>query len=150
MLNTLCTNLFPCAGISRCCIIKQVYSHLQVRSCDVCQRNNHKLQKASGSLQPIPVPSKIWCQVGMDLIGPMPTTTRGNRYIITLTDYFSKWAEAAPLPDKTAHGVAKFIYSVSSLHATLLYTFNITIIKIMLPIAVFIQYLLSIIITTCY
>ena len=118
MLNTLCTNLFPCAGISRCCIIKQLYSHLQVRSCDVCQRNNHKLQKASGSLQPIPVPSKIWCQVGMGLIGPMPTTTRGNRYIIALTDYFSKWAEAAPLPDKTAHGVAKFIYSVSSLHVS--------------------------------
>ena len=30
-----------------------------------------------------------------------------------LTDYFSKWAEAAALPDKTAHGVASFIYAVS-------------------------------------
>ena len=49
----------------------------------------------------------------MDLIGPMPETPRGNKYIITLTDYFSKWAEAAPLPDKTAVGVAKLIYSVS-------------------------------------
>ena len=86
---------------------------MQVRSCDVCQKNNHKLQKASGTLHPIPVPSKIWCQVGMDLIGPMPATSRGNKYIITFTDYFSKWAEAAPLPDKTAQGVANFIYSVS-------------------------------------
>ena len=50
----------------------------------------------------------------MDLIGPMPETPRGNKYIVTLTDYFSKWAEAAPLPDKSAIGVAKFIYSVSS------------------------------------
>ena len=87
--------------------------HMQVRSCDVCQKNNHKLQKASGTLHPIPVPSKIRCQVGMDLIGPMPATSRGNTYIITLTDYFSKWAEAAPLSDKTAQGVANFIYSVS-------------------------------------
>lgn len=55
----------------------------------------------------------MWKQVGADLIGPMPTTPRGNKYIITLTDYFSKWAEAAALPDKSAKGVAKFIYKVS-------------------------------------
>ncbi len=36
--------------------------------------------------------------MGMDLIGPLPETTRGNKYIVTVTDYFSKWAEAAPLP----------------------------------------------------
>ncbi len=57
---------------------------------------------------------KVWHTVGMDLIGPLTETPRGNKYVITLTDYFSKWAEAAPLPDKTAHGVAKFIYSVSA------------------------------------
>ena len=34
-------------------------------------------------------------------------TVNGNKYIITLTDYFSKWAEAAPLPSKHAAGVAK-------------------------------------------
>ena len=88
-------------------------SELQVKSCEKCQRNNHKLQKASGSLHPIPVPPKIWSQVGMDLIGPMPETPQGNKYIVTLTDYFSKWAEAAPLKDKSALGVAKFIFSVS-------------------------------------
>ena len=67
---------------------------MQVGSCDKCQRNNKKLQKAAGGLHPIPVEPKLWHQVGMDLIGPMPETPRGNRYIITLTDYFSKWAEA--------------------------------------------------------
>ena len=89
---------------------------IQVGSCDKCQRNNKKLHKAAGGLHPIPVKPQIWHQVGMDLIGPMPQTPRGNKYIITLTDYFSKWAEAAALPDKTAHGVAKFIYSVVRLN----------------------------------
>ena len=67
----------------------------------------------------------------MDLIGPLPETPRGNKYIVILTDYFSKWAEAAPLQDKTALGVAKFIFSVSfsttshvSYHVTALY--NVT------------------------
>jgi len=40
----------------------------------------------------------------MDLIGPLPETPRGNKYIVVLTDYFSKWTEAAPLQDKTALG----------------------------------------------
>ena len=52
----------------------------------------------------------------MDLIGPLPETPRGNKYIITLTDYFSKWAEAAPLPNKSADGIARFMYSVSIYH----------------------------------
>ena len=47
----------------------------------------------------------------MDLIGPLTETPRGNKYIVTITDYFSKWAEAGPLPDKHAHGIAKFFYS---------------------------------------
>lgn len=49
----------------------------------------------------------------MDLVGPLPETSQGNKYIITITDYFSKWAEAAPLHDKTAASVARFMYSVS-------------------------------------
>lgn len=86
---------------------------MQIASCEKCQRNNHKLKKSAGALHPIPVQPKFWHQVGMDLIGPLPLTPRGNKYIVTLTDYFTKWAEAAPLPDKCAIGVATFIHSVS-------------------------------------
>ena len=82
-------------------------------TCESCQHYNKRLKKTVGSLHPVPVKSKFWSQVGMDIIGPLPVTTRGNKYIITLTDYFSKWAEAAPLGDKTAASVAKFMYSVS-------------------------------------
>ena len=50
----------------------------------------------------------------MDLIGPLSLTPRGNKYIVTLTDYFTKWAEAAPLPDKCAVGVGELVkyYSI--------------------------------------
>ncbi len=46
----------------------------------------------------------------MDLIGPLPETTRGNKYIGTVTDYFSKLAEAAPLPSKHACTVKNGVY----------------------------------------
>lgn len=48
----------------------------------------------------------------MDLIGPLPRTKSGNRYIITLVDYFSKWPEAAPLINKRADNVAQFLYKM--------------------------------------
>ena len=43
------------------------------------------------------------------LIGPMPCMQKyqeGIKYIITLTDYFSKWAEAAALPKKVESNIA--------------------------------------------
>ena len=43
-------------------------------------------------------------------MGPLPVTAKGNKYIITLVDYFSKWPEAEALPDKSAKGVALFLY----------------------------------------
>ncbi len=43
---------------------------------------------------------------------PLPVTPRGNKYIATVTDYFSKWPEAAPLFDKTAVGVANFLFKL--------------------------------------
>ena len=54
----------------------------------------------------------ILLQVGIDLIGPLPTTTKGNKYVVTLVEYFSKWPEAAPLQDKSAASVAQFLYEV--------------------------------------
>ena len=93
-------------------IIIHAFFTLQVSSCDRCQRHNKKLDALAGVLHSIPVKAQIWHQVGMDLIGPLPETSLGNKYIIPLTDYFSKWAEATALPDKTAVSVAKFMCSV--------------------------------------
>ena len=34
-----------------------------------------QVEKVSGVLHAIPIKPKIWSQVGMDLIGPLPETT---------------------------------------------------------------------------
>lgn len=46
----------------------------------------------------------------MDLSGPWPTSSKGNKYILVVTDHFSKWLEMYPLPDKTARGVAEKLH----------------------------------------
>ena len=43
-------------------------------------------------------------------------TKSGNRYCITLTNYFSKWVEAAPIPTKEATHVAAFVYKMILRH----------------------------------
>ena len=51
------------------------------------------------------------------MIGPLPITKKGNRYIITLVDYLTKWPEAKATADKTAVTVATFLLEVFSRHS---------------------------------
>lgn len=48
------------------------------------------------------------------LAGPLPETPSGKKYVITVTDYVSKWPKAGSLPDKTALGIAVFLFSLLS------------------------------------
>lgn len=83
-----------------------------VNTCDRCQRTNARLQKQPAKLNPIAVKPQVWQRIGIDLIGPLKSSKKGNKYIITCSDYFSKWVEAKALPDKTAESVAKFLLSL--------------------------------------
>ena len=43
----------------------------------------------------------------MDITGPLPTTESGQKYILVVGDYFTKWTEAFPLPNQEAKTVAE-------------------------------------------
>ena len=48
------------------------------------------------------------------MLGPLPVTARGNKYLLVLTDYFSKWVEAIPVANQEASTVCNaFIEFVS-------------------------------------
>ena len=42
----------------------------------------------------------------MDIVGPLPTSKSGNKYILVISDYFTKWAEAFGIPNQEAITVA--------------------------------------------
>ena len=46
-------------------------------------------------------------RVAMDILGPLPETERHNKYILVISDYFTKWAEALPIPNMYAETVAR-------------------------------------------
>ena len=78
-----------------------------IQSCDACQRRGRS--KANNLLHPIPVHSPFY-QIGIDIVGPLPRTQRGKRYIVTAMDYLTKWPEARALSETNAKQVADFIY----------------------------------------
>lgn len=55
-------------------------------------------------------------RVGLDIVGPLSTTSNGNNYIITLIDYFAKWVEAKAIPNMRSEEVIKFLTEVFARH----------------------------------
>jgi len=73
---------------------------------------NKKMTSTMPELHPVPVKSP-WYHIGIDFVGPItPTSHNGNRFILTVSDYFTKWVEAVALPSKCAQGVAESLFKV--------------------------------------
>ena len=45
----------------------------------------------------------------LDLTGPYPITPRGNRFILTIADHYSRWTEAFPVGNQEAQTVARIL-----------------------------------------
>ena len=48
-------------------------------------------------------------RIVIDILGELPETPRGNKYIVVIGDYFTKWTEALPIPNMEACTVAKVL-----------------------------------------
>lgn len=48
-------------------------------------------------------------RIATDVLGPLPETPRGNKFILVVTDQFTKWVEIFPVPNWTAVTCAEII-----------------------------------------
>lgn len=83
--------------------------HAYVRSCGKCQIFAKKQKSAPIPLVPIFVedPFRQW---GLDFIGEIHPPSNGqHKWILTATDYFTKWLEAIPSRNPTDVVVIKFM-----------------------------------------
>jgi hypothetical protein len=107
---------FSAKTISFMIIIKGYYwpsifrdSYVFSRSCDKCQKFAAKECLPAMSFQLVlrDFPFSKW---GLDFIGPInPPSSGGQVFILTATDYFTKWVEDVPLKHSTNEQVISFL-----------------------------------------
>ena len=70
------------------------------------------MNMAAPELHPVSVVSP-WHQLGIEFIGPLtPATTHCSRYVLTISDYFTKNVQAFAMESKHAPGVANALFKV--------------------------------------
>uniref|UniRef100_A0A8D2NUZ7 Gypsy retrotransposon integrase-like protein 1 n=1 Tax=Zosterops lateralis melanops TaxID=1220523 RepID=A0A8D2NUZ7_ZOSLA len=85
-----------------------------VYACQHCQA-----AKSTATRVPQTHPIKAedpWTAVTIDLMGPFSVTSRSHKYIIIMTDLFTRWTVILPLQDTSAAEIAKAIINVFFLY----------------------------------
>ena len=89
-----------------------------IRKCDPCQRRkgNREFVAPLGDVQELTALLQV---KSMDVIGPYLSTPRGNKYLLTFIEHFTKYAEAFPIADQTAETCARvYATQIVSRHGT--------------------------------
>ena len=78
------------------------------QSCDMCasRQRPHKTPRAPMKKYNVGAPLE---RIAIDVMGPLPVTINGNKYIAVIGDYFSKWTEAYAMPNQEATTVANIV-----------------------------------------
>jgi len=76
-----------------------------IQTCDICQRRKRQSHPPHAP-QVIYTTGKVNERVSLDLCGPLIVTERGNKYVLVITDQFSKFTRAFAIPNKDTSTVA--------------------------------------------
>jgi len=89
------------------------HSHYCVPQCMFwpgdAEANFESMPTGDGAESTVPNVIKVngrWEWLALDFRGPLPDSLHGDRYIMTVTDYHSKWVEAFPVKDLVKREVA--------------------------------------------
>lgn len=95
-----------------------LYKHIKqyIKSCNSCnEKRAHKPAKLA-PLQRVPVTTKPMQCVAIDALGPFPMSYQGNKYILVMSDYFTRYPEAFATPDIKSETVARVLEEFISRH----------------------------------
>ncbi|CAF1554339.1 unnamed protein product, partial [Adineta ricciae] len=80
-------------------------------SCMSCKQFNISRHKKFGHLRPISPPDGPFLLIGIDYCGPLKSTPRENKYVLVITDYFTRHIVAVALPNCTAETTAQALFN---------------------------------------
>lgn len=81
---------------------------IYVRQCDICSTIKGPTKKPKAPLGNMSTGAP-WDRLSVDIMGPFPESSRGNKYVMVVTDYFTKWVEIFAIPDQQAETCADIL-----------------------------------------
>ena len=78
-------------------------------SCEECLSRKGSRSENKAPLISIPVQGKPFEKTAIDFLEIKPPTPRGNRYIMVVQDYFTKWVEGYPMKEIKADKAAQLL-----------------------------------------
>lgn len=90
---------------------KNLYTDVKfwVKSCQSCGSRKKPKNIRKGPLVPLEI-NYPFERINVDILGPLPLTKAGNKYVVIFIDAFTKWAEAFPTLSIEASVIAKMLY----------------------------------------
>jgi hypothetical protein len=88
-------------------LFKDVKMH--VKTCLTCQQRKRITIKPT-PLQPLPIPERPNWRIHADLFGPMLTADSNKKFVLCITDAFTKYAVVTSIQNKNAETVADAIF----------------------------------------
>ncbi|UYV82442.1 K02A2.6-like, partial [Cordylochernes scorpioides] len=76
------------------------------RNCTQCSARKGPTTRSKGKLKIYNVGAPFE-RIAIDVAGPFPKSDLGNKYILVIMDYFTKWPVAVPIPDQEASTVSE-------------------------------------------
>lgn len=80
-----------------------------IKNCPKCQKNKTGPQTRMPMII-TDTPERPFDKVYLDIVGPLPITNKGNKYILTFEDDLTRFMDCYALPDCEASTVAKVFY----------------------------------------
>ena len=78
---------------------------LYVKTCAICSKNKKPRVKPKAELGSYHAGARME-RVHLDMMGPLPESDRGNKYIMVMVDQFNRWVEIQLLPEISAETTA--------------------------------------------
>ncbi|XP_064482847.1 uncharacterized protein LOC135395680 [Ornithodoros turicata] len=85
-----------------------------VRACDTCQRVGKPNERCKAPLTLVPIISEPFQRLVIDVVGPLPTSKSGSRYVLTMICPATKFPEAVPLKEQSSTEIVDGLLSVFS------------------------------------
>jgi hypothetical protein len=77
-----------------------------IKKCEACakRKTGHRIVAPMGDAL---TAQEFLDIVSLDIVGPLPVTEKGNKYLLTFMDHFTRFCEAIPIAQQNAETVAK-------------------------------------------